>query len=54
MKMNVEETIRPILEQEDIFGGNLYEMGLANKIYGYFGVDRGQGHGQGRVKKYLK
>lgn len=33
---NVETFIRPIMENAQIFGVNLYEAGLADKVYGYF------------------
>lgn len=35
-KKNVSESLRPILSRTDIFGVNLYEIGLAEKIEGYF------------------
>jgi fructuronate reductase len=32
---NLEEKIRPLLENESIFGVNLYDAGLADKVTGY-------------------
>lgn len=52
---NVEEMIRPILKREDIFGVDLYEMGLSDKICGYFEeLTEGRGAVRAVLKKYLK
>ncbi|MFT8351985.1 MAG: mannitol dehydrogenase family protein, partial [Clostridium saccharoperbutylacetonicum] len=32
----VEEDLKPILTNEEIFGVNLYEIGLGEKVVGYF------------------
>lgn len=31
-----EDIIKPIMENSEIFGVNLYEVGLSDKVYGYF------------------
>lgn len=35
-KDSIEEKLRPVLKNEEIFGVNLYEAGLAKKVCGYF------------------
>ena len=48
---NVEAALKPILENEKIFGVNLYEVGLADKVCGYFMELIA---GPGAVRKTLK
>ena len=33
---DVEEVLRPIMENDKIFGVNLYKVGLADKVCNYF------------------
>lgn len=47
---DVEEIIKPIMEDAKIFGVNLYEMGIADKVYSYF---QELILGQGAVRKTL-
>jgi fructuronate reductase len=50
----VEEAIRPIMENAKIFGINLYEAGLADKVCGYFKELISQkGAIRSTLKKYL-
>lgn len=51
---DVEAAIKPILENEKIFGVNLYEVGLANKVCGYFKeMIAGVGAVRETLKKYV-
>lgn len=51
---NVEEVLKPILENAGIFGVNLYEAGMADKVCGYFmELSAGAGAVRGTLKKYL-
>lgn len=47
----VEEKIRPILEKKAIFGVDLYEIGMAKSVCGYF---KEMIEGAGAVRKVLK
>lgn len=48
------EVIRPILENEKIFGVNLYEVGLADRVIGYFNeMLKGPGAVQAVLEKYV-
>lgn len=47
----IEEKIRPVLENSDIFGVNLYEVGLAEKVCMYF---KELVSGKGAVRKVLQ
>ena len=50
----VAQAVRPILERKDIFGVDLYEAGLADKICGYLKeLSGGIGNVRGTLKKYL-
>lgn len=50
----VEEVIKPILENEGIFGVNLYEVGLADRVSGYFAeLNAGVGAVRATLKKYV-
>ena len=50
----IEEKIRPILENEKIFGVNLYELKMANQISGYFKeLIRKPGAIRETLKKYV-
>lgn len=50
----VEPVIRPIMENAGIFGVNLYEAGLADKVCGYFvELNAGAGAVRRTLKKYL-
>lgn len=51
---NDEEIVKPIMENAAIFGVNLYGVGLAKKVYGYF-VEMTVGKGAVRetLKKYV-
>ena len=52
---NVETAVRPIMEREDIFGINLYEIGLADKVLGYLEeLIAGKGAVRKTLKKYLQ
>ncbi len=52
---NVETAVRPIMEREDIFGINLYEIGLADKVLGYLEeLIAGKGAGRKTLKKSLQ
>lgn len=51
---DIEEKIRPILENEKIFGVNLYELGMADQIVGYFKeLIRKPGAIRETLKKYV-
>jgi len=51
---DVEEVIKPIMENAEIFGVNLYEAGLADKVCGYFReMTVGQGAVRSTLKKYV-
>ncbi len=51
----VESALRPVLENEKIFGVNLYEAGLADTVCGYFKeLIAGTGAVREVLKKYLK
>lgn len=48
------ETLRPILSNESLFGTNLYDIGLAEKIQGYFNeLISGIGAVRSTLEKYL-
>ncbi len=50
----VEETIKPIMENAEIFGVNLYEAGLADRVCGYFReMNAGAGAVRSTLKKYV-
>lgn len=50
----VEEVIKPILENDGIFGVNLYEIGLAGRVCGYFAeLNAGVGAVRATLKKYV-
>lgn len=50
----VENKIRPVLENSKIFGVNLYEVGLAEKVTGYFEeLIEGPGAVRSTLKKYV-
>lgn len=50
-----EEIIKPILENAAIFGVNLYEAGMADKVCGYFmELSAGVGAVRATLRKYLK
>lgn len=50
----VEETIKPIMENAEIFGVNLYEAGLADRVCGYFReLNAGAGAVRSTLKKYV-
>ena len=49
-----EQALKPVLENEKIFGVNLYEAGLAQKVCGYFEeLAAGRGAVRAVLKKYL-
>ena len=48
---DVETALKPVLENEKIFGVNLYEVGMAEKVLGYF---REMITGPGAVRKTLQ
>lgn len=51
----VEEILRPIMENASIFGVNLYEVGMADRVYGYFTeLNAGVGAVRETLKKYLR
>ena len=50
VKNDVETILRPILEDKKIFGVNLYEVGMADMVCGYF---REMTAGVGAVRKTL-
>lgn len=52
--IDVESAIRPILENEKIFGVNLYEVGMADKVCGYFKeMIAGPGAVRATLKKHV-
>lgn len=52
---DVEAAIRPIMENEKIFGVNLYKVGMADKVCGYFKeLIAGPGAIRATLKKYTK
>jgi fructuronate reductase len=51
----VEEDLKPILTNEEIFGVNLYEIGLGEKVVGYFNeMISGVGSVRSTLEKYLE
>ena len=49
-----EENLKPILENAKIFGVNLYEVGMAEKVLGYFNeMIAGPGAVRATLKKYV-
>ena len=52
--VNVEEKLRPVLENESIFGVDLYAVGMADKVIGYFKeMTAGKGAVRDTLKKYI-
>ena len=50
----IEATLKPVLENEKIFGVNLYEVDMAEKVCGYFNeMLAGVGSVRATLKKYL-
>ena len=50
----IEATLKPVLENDKIFGVNLYEVGMAEKVCGYFNeMLAGVGSVRDTLKKYL-
>ena len=50
-----EEKLRPVLENASIFGVNLYEVGMADLVCGYFKeMTAGTGAVRAVLKKYVK
>ncbi len=51
---DVEAAVKPILENEKIFGVNLYEIGMAEEVIGYFKeMIAGPGAVRATLKKYV-
>lgn len=51
---NAEAKLKPLLENEKIFGVNLYEVGMAEKVCGYFEeLTLGKGTIRQTLKKYV-
>ncbi len=51
---DVEEALKPVLENAKIFGVNLYEVGMADKVCGYFiELIAGKGAVRATLKKYV-
>lgn len=51
---DVEEKIRPILENASIFGVNLYNIGMADKVCGYFKeMTAGKGAVRATLQRYV-
>ena len=51
---DVEATLKPVLEDAKIFGVNLYEVGMADKVCGYFEeLISGTGAVRATLKKYV-
>jgi len=51
---DVEASLKPILENEKIFGINLYKVGMADKVCGYFSeMIAGPGAVRATLKKYV-
>lgn len=49
-----EEKVRPILEMKEVFGVDLYEIGMAKKVYAYFcELIAGKGAVRATLKKYV-
>ena len=52
--VNAEEILKPILENESIFGVNLYQVGMAEKVCGYFKeMIAGPGAVRATLEKYV-
>lgn len=52
---DVESALKPVLENEKIFGVNLFEIGMADKVCGYFReMIAGTGAVRGVLNKYVK
>ncbi|MDO4305446.1 MAG: mannitol dehydrogenase family protein [Eubacteriales bacterium] len=52
---DVEETLKPVLEMKKIFGVDLYAVGMAEKVCGYFSeMVKGPGAIRETLKKYTK
>lgn len=52
--VNAEERLRPVLENADIFGVNLYEVGLASRVCLYFEeMIKGSGAVRKTLEKYV-
>lgn len=50
----MEDVIRPIMENAKIFGVNLYEAGMADKVCGYFKeLIAGPGAVRSTLQKYV-
>ena len=47
----MKTALKPVLENEKIFGVNLYEVGMAERVLGYF---REMIKGPGAVRKTLQ
>lgn len=53
--VNVEEALKPVLEKKEIFGVDLYEIGMAEKVCRYFReMIQGPGAIRATLKKYVK
>lgn len=53
--VNAEEVLKPVLENKEIFGVDLYEIGMAEKVCGYFReMIQGPGAIRETLKKYVK
>ncbi len=51
---DVEKALKPVLENAKIFGVNLYEVGMADKVCGYFNeLIAGKGAVRATLKKYV-
>ena len=51
---DVEAALKPVLENAKIFGVNLYEVGMADKVCGYFSeLIAGKGAVRATLKKYV-
>ena len=51
---DVEAALKPVLEDAKIFGVNLYEVGMAEKVCGYFKeLIAGPGAVRATLKKYV-
>lgn len=54
-KTSFKDNLKPILSKEEIFGVNLYDLGLGEKIEGYFSeMIAGNGAVRATLEKYLK
>ena len=50
----VEKAVKPLLENTEIFGVNLYEVGMADKVCGYLKeLTEGVGAVRRALEKYL-